>query len=175
MMSLLDIQATVRIYSLSNSFQIQLMPKTTRPHTASDVLDTVPMIMRIIRRNFRARRDPDLTLPEFRALAFINRTPDCALNEVAEFVGVEAPAASKLVESLVQRGLATRQADAADRRRVQIRVLPKGETSIQRVREHTREFLNEQLAHLSPSEQATVTEAMHILKNVFSNKPPAKE
>lgn len=146
--------------------------KTT---AASEVLDTVPMVMRIIRRNFRARRDPDLTLPEFRALAYINRNPGCALNEVAEFVGVEAPAASKLVESLVQRGLAKREADASDRRRVQLNVLPKGQTSIHTVREHTREFLDEKLAQLSPAQQAAVIEAMHILKDAFSNKPPAKE
>ncbi len=145
----------------------------TKPHptTASEVLDTVPMVMRIIRRNFRAQRDPDLTLPEFRALAYINRNPGCPLNELAEFVGVEPPAASKLVESLVQRGLARREADAADRRRVQLSVLPKGEKSILTVREHTRQFLNQQLAHLSPDEQATVMEAMHILKAAFERWP----
>lgn len=137
------------------------------------------MVMRIIRRNFRAQRDPDLTLPEFRALAYINRNAGCALNEVAEFVGVEAPAASKLVESLVQRGLAKREADPGDRRRVQLSVLPKGEKSILTVREHTREFLNQQLAHLSAEEQVTVNAAMQILKEAFASSPasktPAKE
>ncbi|UYN90993.1 MAG: winged helix-turn-helix transcriptional regulator [Anaerolineales bacterium] len=140
---------------------------------ASEVLETIPMVMRIIRRNFRARRDPDLSLPEFRALAYINRNPGCALNELAEFVGVEAPAASKLVESLVQRGLAKREAHAGDRRRVQLSVLPKGQKSIQIVREHTREFLTEQLAHLSSKEQEAVVEAMHILKDAFASPSAA--
>lgn len=138
---------------------------------ASEVLETIPMVMRIIRRNFRAQRDPDLTLPEFRALAYINRNPGCPLNELAEFVGVEAPAASKLVESLVQRGLAKREAHAGDRRRVQLSVLPKGQKSIHTVREHTREFLAEQLAHLSPKQQEALIAAMHILKDAFGSLP----
>ncbi len=142
--------------------------KTT---AASEVLETVPMVMRIIRRNFRARRDPDLTLPEFRALAYINRNAGCGLNELAEFVGVEAPAASKLVESLVQRGLAKREAHAGDRRRVQLSVLPKGQKSIHTVREHTREFLDEQLGHLSPKQQDALIAAMHILKDAFGSLP----
>ncbi|MBX3046611.1 MAG: winged helix-turn-helix transcriptional regulator [Anaerolineales bacterium] len=146
--------------------------KTT---AASEVLETIPMVMRIIRRNFRARRDPDLTLPEFRALAYINRNPGCALNELAEFVGVEAPAASKLVESLVQRGLAKREAHAGDRRRVQLSVLPKGQKSIHTVREHTREFLDEQLAALSPKQQEALIAAMQILKDAFGSAPAGNE
>lgn len=142
--------------------------KKTAP---SEVLETIPMVMRIIRRNFRARRDPDLTLPEFRALAYINRNAGCGLTELAEFVGVEAPAASKLVESLVQRGLAKREAHAGDRRRVQLSVLPKGQKSIHTVREHTREFLAEQLAHLSQKEQDAVVTAMQILKDAFGSLP----
>lgn len=151
------------------------MTKTHRPTAASEVLDTVPMVMRSIRRNFRALRDPDLTLPQFRALAYINRNPGCALNEVAEFVGVEAPAASKLVEHLVQRGLATRQADAQDRRRVQLRLSPAGEESIQTTRQHTREFLDAQLAHLTAAEQASLQTAMQILRAAFERRPDSSK
>jgi len=140
----------------------------------AEVFETVPMVMRSLRKNFRARRDPDLTLPEFRGLAFINAQPGCALNELAEHVGVEPPAASKLVEHLVRGGLVKRQPSPQDRRRVELRVLAKGEKTILAVREQTREYLSKQLARLTRREQDTLIEAMHILKAAFSS-PPKKE
>jgi DNA-binding MarR family transcriptional regulator len=146
------------------------MAKNTQ-HVAAEVLDTIPAVMRIIRKNLRSQRDPDLTLPEFRGLAFINRNPGCALNELAEHVGLEAPSASKLVEHLVQRGLVKREADPADRRRVRLQLLARGQRSINTAFEHTREFLAEQLAHLSDAEGTALLGALHILKGAFSAEP----
>lgn len=135
---------------------------------ASEVLDVIPAVMRTIRKNLRAQRDPDLTLPEFRGLAFINRNPGCALNELAEHVGLEAPSASKLVEHLVQRGLVKREPDPADRRRVRLQLLARGQRSVNTAFEHTREFLAEQLAHLSDAEGLKVMQAMQILRQAFT-------
>lgn len=142
------------------------MAKNTNT-VAAQVLDVIPAVMRTIRKNLRAQRDPDLSLPEFRGLAFINRNPGCALNELAEHVGLEAPSASKLVENLVQRGLVKRDADPADRRRVRLLLLARGQRSINTAFEHTRQFLAEQLTHLSVEDGLIVMQAMQILKQAF--------
>jgi DNA-binding MarR family transcriptional regulator len=134
-------------------------------------MDVVPQVMRVIRKEFRSQRDPDLTLPEFRGLAFINRNSGCALNEVAEQVGLEPPSASKLVENLVRRGLVKRVSDPVDRRRLQLSILPKGERSIAAAFDHTREFLAGRLAHLTEEDRENLLHSMDILKSAFSGEP----
>jgi len=139
--------------------------------TADQVLDVIPLVMRVIRKEFRSQRDPELTLPEFRSLAFINRTGGCSLNEVADHIGLEAPTASKLVDNLVKRGLIVRQEDPDDRRRVRLQISPKGKKSIDLAFDHTRKFLARRLAHLTEKERQGVIQATEILKNAFAGKP----
>jgi DNA-binding MarR family transcriptional regulator len=143
------------------------MPANAQP-LAHEVLDVIPSVMRTIRKNLRDQRDPDMTLPEFRGLAFINRNPGCSLNEAAEHIGLEPPSASKLVDHLVRRGLVRRETDPADRRRVQLTLLPRGQRNIDLAFEHTRTFLAQQLEHLKAGERETVMKAMAILKTAFA-------
>jgi len=140
---------------------------------ADQVLEVIPLVMRVIRKEFRSQRDPELTLPEFRGLAFVNRSAGCSLNEVAEHIGLEPPTASKLVENLVQRGLVNREEGRNDRRRVQLNISPKGKKSIDAAFEHTRKFLAERLVHLKEHEREEVMEAIEILKDAFAGEPIA--
>jgi DNA-binding MarR family transcriptional regulator len=138
---------------------------------ADSVLESVPLVMRIIRKEFRSQRGQGFSVPEFRSLAFISRSPGASLSELAEHIGIEPPTASKLVESLVQRGLIKRDEQPADRRRVQLSILPKGKKSVDTAIEHTREFLAKRLVHLSSEERETVLEAMALLKIAFAGDP----
>jgi MarR family transcriptional regulator for hemolysin len=127
--------------------------------------------MRVIRTNLREQRDPDLSLPEFRGLAFINRNPGCSLNEAAEHIGLEPPSASKLVEHLVQRGLVNRETDPDDRRRLRLSLLPRGQRSIDLAYDHTRSFLAEELGGLDADQREALLQAMQILKTTFTKVP----
>lgn len=138
---------------------------------AGQVLEVIPMVMRLIRKEFRSQRDPELRLAEFRSLAFINRTGGCSLSEVGEHIGLEAPTASKLVDNLVKRGLIRRQEDPDDRRRVRLQISPKGKRSIDIAFEHTRKFLARRLAHLTEKEREDVTKATEILRDAFAGEP----
>jgi DNA-binding MarR family transcriptional regulator len=139
--------------------------------TADQVLDVIPLVMRVIRKEFRSQRDPELTLPEFRSLAFINRTGGCSLNEVADHIGLEAPTTSKLVDNLVKRGVISRQEDPGDRRRVRLQISPMGKKSIDIAFDHTRKFLATRLAHLTDKERQGVVLATEILKEAFAGEP----
>jgi DNA-binding MarR family transcriptional regulator len=139
--------------------------------TADSVLEVTPLVMRVIRKEFRSQRGPGFTVPEFRSLAFVNRSPGASLNEVADHLGLEPPTASKLVETLVQRGLVRREEDPDDRRRVRLNILPKGKVAIDKAYEHTRLFLVRRLAHLSDEERKTVLRSMELLKHAFAGEP----
>jgi DNA-binding MarR family transcriptional regulator len=138
---------------------------------ADEVLEAIPLVMRTIRKEFRSQRGPGFSVPEFRSLAFINRNPGSSLGEVADHLGVEAPTASKIVDELVQRGLARREENPADRRRMRLNILPKGKASIDKAYDHTRQFLIARLAHLSGDERKNVLQSMELLKRAFSGEP----
>jgi DNA-binding MarR family transcriptional regulator len=66
---------------------------------------------------FQAVADLDLSLSQIRALHALVREPEgTSLGVLAEHTGLSLPTASRVVDSLVQRGLATRVEDPVDRR-----------------------------------------------------------
>ncbi len=134
---------------------------------AREVLEVVPLIMRSIRAVFRAQRAADLSLPQFRALNYVNRQQGTSLSDVAEHLGLGLPSASKMVEGLVERKLLVRISDKGDRRRVCLTITPRGREKVDEAHRHTRAFLVERLRGLSDPELETITQAMHILQGLF--------
>ena len=100
-----------------------------RKQCAEQLLDIVPLMMRAIRAQVRSRGGGGLSLPQFRALAFLGRNESAMLGDVGEFLGLTLPAASKLIEGLVAAGMVSRRADPVDRRKVMLRLTAAGRRS----------------------------------------------
>lgn len=135
---------------------------------AYTVLEVVPQVMAAIRAAMRGRRTSDLSLPQFRSLAFLNRHAGASLGEVAEHVGLTLSASSKLVDDLVERGLVERAALRHDRRFVTLALTPEGADLFATIRHAAQADLAERLSGLSSQEQAVVIEALQALQRVFS-------
>ncbi len=135
---------------------------------AAWVADTVPLVMRTIRAEMRRHRSADLSVPQFRALAFLRRHPGASLSHVAEHVGLTLPSTSKMIDRLVVRGLVVREAASDDRRCITLILTPAGESIVQQASEATQACLAGILTTLPPAEQASVMQAMQILQRTFS-------
>jgi DNA-binding MarR family transcriptional regulator len=127
--------------------------------------------MRIIRTNVRSQSGPELSMPQFRALAFLGRNQAAMLGNVATFLGLTLPAASKLVDGLVAARLASREIHAGDRRRVSLALTKTGQRKFAEVVEAARKFLAGKMRHLSADERATVLRAMQLLHGAFADAP----
>jgi DNA-binding MarR family transcriptional regulator len=134
---------------------------------AREVLDVIPQVMRLIRAELREHREAELSVTQFRSLAFLDRHSGASLSELAEHIGLALPSMSKLVDGLVERGLVTRQEDAADRRRVVLCLTLAGDESVRSAREATQDYLSSRLASLAPEQCATIMRAMEALRAVF--------
>lgn len=145
---------------------------TSADKPAHEVLEVVPIVIRVIRAQMRRHRSLALTVPQFRALVFIGDHAGTSLSQVAEFVGITLPSTSTLVDGLVQRKLVTRQSAKGDRRRVTLNLTARGQQDIAEAREHTQDYLAEHLATLPEAERTTVTQAMGILRRVFAATTP---
>jgi DNA-binding MarR family transcriptional regulator len=74
------------------------------------------MFTRIMIGLARTLRDEELTVAQVAALHLIDQEGRLRLNQVAEALSMSPSAASRMVDSLVQRGLVARTEDPDDRR-----------------------------------------------------------
>jgi DNA-binding MarR family transcriptional regulator len=142
---------------------------------AQEVLEVVPAVMRTIRAELRRHRTADLSVPQFRTLAFIDRQADASLSDVAEHIGLTLPSMSKIVDGLAARKLVTRQTHPRDRRRMTLALTARGQTVLQTSRQATRAYLAEDLSALTDRERETIAQAMEILRPVFTVQGEAQK
>ena len=135
---------------------------------AREVLDTIPLIMCAIRTEMRKRRKFDLSVPQFRALAFLHHFPNASLSDVAEHVGLMLPSMSKLMDGLVARGLVTRRESSGDRRRVDLALTPAGKSVLEMAYKECQAHLAVVLGQLGAGERAAVIRAMQTLRTIFT-------
>ena len=74
-----------------------------------------------------------LSTPQIHVLLYIYHSPDgeCGLSEIGGLADSSKPAASQLVERLVQQGLVERLEDPLDRRNKKLRLTPKSRKMIE--------------------------------------------
>ncbi len=140
----------------------------TDEECAALLMDVVPLVMRAVRAEMRCRRAEDLSVPQFRVLAFLSYRAGASLSDVAEHVGLTLPAMSRLVDGLVVRGLVDRATCAADRRRVTLALTERGGALLASARQATEARLAELLSGLSPSDRAALAVALPALRRVFT-------
>jgi MarR family transcriptional regulator for hemolysin len=134
---------------------------------AQEVLEVVPLVMRAIRTEMRCHRT-DLSVPQWRTLAFIRNHEGTSLSALAENIGLTLPSMSKLVDGLVQRQLVTRETAHHDRRQLTLKLTEVGLAEMRAARSATQSFLARQLAMLTESERQTISQAMACLRPIFT-------
>jgi len=140
---------------------------------AREILEVVPLVMQALRTEMRSHRGPELSVPHFRVLAYLNRNEGASLSDVADYVGLRLPSMSTLVDGLVTRGLVSREPSPKDRRRIALCLTARGRATLAAARRATHAGLARLLTALSNEDQATVVAAMHALRPLFA--PPTEE
>ena len=132
-----------------------------------EVLDVVPLAMRAIRAQLRKHGAKEVSVPQFRTLAYLNRHEGTSLSDVAEHIGLTLPSMSALIDSIVMKGLVIRQTHPEDRRRMTLTLTERGRATLRVAHEAAASYLEEKIGQLSATERATVIEAMQVLKRIF--------
>lgn len=141
--------------------------------TAELVLHAVPGVMIFLRSTYRRTSRSQPTLTQVRALAIIHRCGQGTLTEIADLLGISSPAASRMVEALVAKGLIRRQTSAADRRRLSLQLTAAGEKALDAAWVAARQHLAARLSELSAQEMATVQVALTKLDSLFRRQLPS--
>lgn len=137
---------------------------------AREILEVVPFAMCLIREEMRRHRGADITLPQFRALLFLQRTPGAALHQVSDHLGLTPPTVSKMVHGLFTRGWIERPGSAVDRRRVELRLTARGNALIDRVRGETIENFAVRLEKIPADEREKIIVALGSLRKMLQGE-----
>ncbi|WP_050023053.1 MarR family transcriptional regulator [Verrucomicrobium sp. BvORR034] len=140
---------------------------TSPQDCAADLLEVVPLIMRGVRAEVRRDRTPELSMPQFRALSFVERHEGSTLTEVAQFLGLTLPTASKMMDGLVDAGYVQRAPDRRDRRKIKLHLSTEGQQIHEAILLQAREFLASRLQHLDPNILGDIRTSLRVLRTVF--------
>jgi DNA-binding MarR family transcriptional regulator len=111
----------------------------------------------------RFSRTTGISLVQFEILNQINTRETWSISEISHHLEITAPAASQLVDKLVQSGLVYRSEDKRDRRARQLTLSPNGAQLVEKGRRGRHHWLDELAKSLSAEEKGKVVEALTIL------------
>jgi DNA-binding MarR family transcriptional regulator len=134
---------------------------TAREDLTQTLVERMMSIMRLVRHSSPPPREPPLSPPQANILFNIAHHPDgLSVKELAEFTGVTPGAITQFVDTLVQKGLVSREGDLADRRVVRLKVTKLAIDQFER-------FRKEHLASFSKLFEVLNDEEMKVLINLF--------
>jgi DNA-binding MarR family transcriptional regulator len=106
----------------------------------------------------------DLSLTQVKLLHHLEDQPrELSLKEAGELVNVSLPAASRMVDDLVRRGLALRREDDDDRRMKRVCLTDAGRTVIRRLNAARLSSLEEFAQTLTPVERRALAQTLSKL------------
>ncbi len=137
-------------------------------HTIDQFWDSVPRVWRIIRNHVRtiAAEQFGISVEQFHLLRHI-RKGLTSVKDIADALQISRPAISQAAETLVEKGLITRQEAAGDRRYVHLALTPEGDALLNQIFQQNRAWMNQRMAELSPEELECIAEGLSLLKLVF--------
>jgi MarR family transcriptional regulator for hemolysin len=108
-------------------------------------------------------RESGLSMSQLGALFHIHRMGHSGVTDLGEHLGVSSPAASQMLDRLVEQGLILRTEDPGDRRAKQIVLTDKGLRVLQESMPARQKWLQELAGALSDSEKESAREALELL------------
>ena len=118
-----------------------------------DILESFAQLMEHVTRWRQLdMADVDVTMPQARCLLLISLHPSMSISALASHLHIGLPAASGLVERLVEAGYVERNPDPRDRRHQLVTLSGRGRGLVDRLHELPTAKLSELLAGLSLAE-----------------------
>ncbi len=134
---------------------------------AALIFDVVPGVMRGLRRLMRASAQSELSIPQWRVLAHVNRGVSTAA-DLAELQGVSLAAICKMVDALESRGLIERGHREGNRKQLFIGLSPEGRTLFHRTRKAAERVIVSELAGSTDQERKKIEDGLLLLKGLFN-------
>jgi len=147
------------------------MSRTASPADVAPLASQLRVSLARLARRLRSEEDVALTQAQLSGLASIERHGPITAGGLARHEHIRKPTATRLIASLVERGLVERLPDPLDRRVTWLRLTKEGCRSLQGFRRRKDRFLAERLGRLDPSDREVLTRAVEILDRLAEDPP----
>lgn len=124
-----------------------------------------------LQRLLRSQEMGGLSLTEASCLAIIGRRGPMPLNEIAASEHLSAPSVTKTITRMEEAGLIDRLTDPTDRRVSLVTLSKKGSALVDQIRSRRNAFLLLRLQELSPTDLASIEQALPILERLSAEAP----
>jgi len=105
----------------------------------------------------------EVTPAQVKVLLQLSRKEQISVGEIAEAIYVSMPAASEIVDRLVETGHVSRASDPSDRRRVMVSTTTESQRAMDRLVELRRSQVRKALLRLSPEERPVAARTLEAL------------
>lgn len=125
----------------------------------------------ILRRREDEQDTADLTSPQALALRAVALQGPLRMGALAEELGVTVATASRTVDALEERGLASREPDPDDARAVRVALTAAGKRERERRRKRFVEALERLMQELSDDERHQLVASLETLSRLLATRP----
>lgn len=125
--------------------------------------------MRLARRLRVERGSDDLTLSQLAVLGSLDRHGPCTVGELAHLERVKPPSMTRIVNSLVELGLAVRRAHEADGRQVIVDLTDAARALLAEDRRRRKVWLARRIAELGEDERELLRRAAPLLDRLAAS------
>jgi DNA-binding MarR family transcriptional regulator len=140
------------------------MPEPTLQEFAERLSAVLPVMCKsMVRYEQNALTTGELTLPQFWALTWVHERDRAAMHDLAVSLAMNPSTATLLVDRLVGKKLMSRVRDRSDRRRVLVRVTPRGRRMLEEIHTQKRKALLETFRPLTARERSRYLELVETL------------
>jgi DNA-binding MarR family transcriptional regulator len=147
--------------------------------SSSELTETIRQLIDVITTRSmhewsRYVKTTGLSMPQFGILMHLYYRSSCGISHLSEHLDVSAPAASQLVDRLVQHGLVERIEDPIDRRAKQLTLTPKGRELIETGLTLRTRWVDELIMSLKPEDYNQVAATLSKLTEAVRELEQAK-
>jgi DNA-binding MarR family transcriptional regulator len=112
----------------------------------------------------------DLTIAQVKGLLYVASAGRTSVGELARALGTGQPAASSLIERLVQDGLVGRTEDPGDRRRAIVQLTGRGEALVEQLEQAGREKWRHWLSQLPEGDLSALVQGLRALAELVERQ-----
>jgi len=110
----------------------------------------------------------DLAPHHLMIMKMLQESDELHISEIAKMVAIAKPQMTHSINKLLGLGMVERQANIDDRRRINIRLTPKGREMIERMDEIMKDRLNVMLSTLRDEDLDKLAESFEFIAGTFS-------
>lgn len=141
---------------------------------ARQVLETVLEVLVTVRENTaRRHRGGRPSMIHLRAMGVLSKRPGATLSMLSDQLALTLSATSRLVDTLVHKGLLVRTIPPGNRRTLSLELTPRGAKILDTCMRQTQMELAQPLSRLSPRQRAALCRTLSSLRYVMHSPSPS--